>query len=140
MPGSNQHPCSDKHREFRKVTINVCSGSSQDGRMFALSIKNFSCPSVVYICPEWSHHPAVSSNRESHWGELGHLPQERHQAIVVDLEDTEKKSKYMRRVSRARTQSFPSAHLPGTHSQIPLLKLYHTMSCMFGRSLSELHK
>lgn len=106
MPGCNQHPCSEKHRELRKVTINVCSGSSQDGRVFALSIKNFSCPSVVYICPERSHHPAVSSNGECHRGELGHLPQERHQAIVVDLEDTEKKSKYMLRVSRVRTQSF----------------------------------
>lgn len=106
MPGCNQHPCSDKHRELRKVTINVYSGSSQDGRIFALSIKNFSCPSVVYICPERSHHPAVSSNGECHRGELGHLPQERHQAIVVDLEDTEKKSKYMLRVSRVSTQSF----------------------------------
>lgn len=85
MPGSNQHPCGDKHRELRKVTISICSGSSQDSGIFALSIKDFPCPPVVYICPEWSHDPAVSGNRECHRSELGHLPQERHQAIVVDL-------------------------------------------------------
>jgi len=91
MPGSNQNPCGDEHRELGEVMISVCSGSSQDSRIFAISIKDFSSPPVVYICPERGHHPAVSSNRKCHRGELGDLPQEWHQAIVVDLEDMGKK-------------------------------------------------
>ena len=86
VPGGDQHPGGREARELRVVGPDVGGGPLQGAGVQALPVEHLPRPPVVHVGPEGRHHAAVPGDGERHGGELGHLPQEGHQPVVVDLE------------------------------------------------------
>lgn len=94
-PRRDEDPCCVEAGELWKVRPDITWGPVQDGGLSTLSVENFPCSTVVHISPERCHNPPVPGDRKSHRCELRHLPQERYQAIVVDLRRSKLELEYL---------------------------------------------
>ena len=86
VPGGDQHPGGAEPGELGVVGPDVGRGPLQGALVQALAVEHLPRPPVVHVGPEGRHHAAVPGDGERHRGELGHLPQEGHQSVVVHLE------------------------------------------------------
>lgn len=85
MPCGDEHPRSVEVGELCEIHPDIIWGPPQDWWILTLSVEDAPCSPVVHVSPKRCHNSPVPGNWKSYRCELGHFPQERHEAVVVNL-------------------------------------------------------